>query len=114
LRKLRGWNQPQDIGWRRSVADANGNITYTGRESKPEITQREIIQADLNRLCGWTHNGPYWRGGWVVNLGDDLTEADVDRIARLVAEIAEIKGRAQRNQQRREFKARLDELGSEH
>jgi hypothetical protein len=96
------------------VADANGNITYTGRESKPEITQRETIQADLNRLCGWTQSGPYWRGGWVINLGDDLTDTDVERIGRLVAEIAEIKGRAHRNQQRRELKARLDELGSEH
>jgi phosphate uptake regulator len=43
-----------------------------------------------------------------------LTDADVERIGSLVAEIAEIKGRAHRNQQRRELKARLDELGSEH
>jgi hypothetical protein len=99
------------------VADNDGKVTYTVRESKPESKpakiQREMIQADLNGLCGGAHNGHYWRGGWVINLGDNLTDADVERIATLTAEIAEIKGRAQRNQQRRELKARLDEIGSE-
>jgi hypothetical protein len=112
-----GWTQPQDSDWRKSVADNDAEITYTVRESKaewkPAKTQREMIQADLNGLCGGMHNGPYWRGGWVVNLGDNLSDADVERLATLTAEIAEIKGRAQRNQERRELKARLDEMGSE-